>query len=101
MIVGLPTLRFKNAGLNFPRRHIVDNLAAVRKKGTGYDLPVAVGVMVLAGFLHQQASGNGIVIGELSRDGMVRHDRRVLALAVTAWANGLKRMFVSRWTWAK
>ncbi|MGE5463632.1 MAG: YifB family Mg chelatase-like AAA ATPase [Syntrophothermus sp.] len=86
----------KNAGLNFPRHRIVVNLApaAVRKEGPAYDLPIALGVMVLAGYLPQEAIENTMVVGELSLDGMVRHTRGVLPMAATARANGFKRMFV-------
>ncbi len=86
----------KNAGLNFPRHRIVVNLApaAVRKEGPAYDLPIALGIMVLAGFLPQEAIENTMVVGELSLDGMVRHTRGVLPMAATARANGFKRMFV-------
>ncbi len=43
----------KNAGLNFPRHRVVVNLApaSVRKEGPAYDLPIALGVIILAGFL--------------------------------------------------
>ena len=86
----------KNAGLNFPRHRIVVNLApaSVRKEGPAYDLPIALGVMVLAGFLPQEAIENTIVVGELSLDGVVRHTRGVLPMAATARANGFKRIFV-------
>src|SRR5512139_2023108 len=86
----------KNAGLNFPRHRIVVNLApaAVRKEGPAYDLPIALGVLVLAGFLPQDAIEETMVVGELSLDGVVRHTRGVLPMAATARANGFKRMFV-------
>ena len=107
IIVGLPDAAvqesrervqtaIKNAGLNFPRHRVVVNLApaSVRKEGPAYDLPIALGVMVLAGFLPQEAIENTIVVGELSLDGIVRHTRGVLPMAATARANGFKRMFV-------
>lgn len=86
----------KNAGLHFPRHRIVVNLApaSVRKEGPSYDLPIALGVIVLAGFLPPDKVENTIVIGELSLDGVVRHARGVLPMATTARANGFKRMFV-------
>ncbi len=86
----------KNAGLNFPRHRVVVNLApaAVRKEGPAYDLPIALGVILLAGYLPQEAVENTIVVGELSLDGMVRHTRGILPMAATAHANGFKRMFV-------
>jgi magnesium chelatase family protein len=86
----------KNAGLHFPRHHIVVNLspAAIRKEGPAYDLPIALGVIVLAGFLPHEAIEGALVIGELSLDGVVRHTRGVLPMAAAARANGFKRMFV-------
>jgi magnesium chelatase family protein len=86
----------KNAGLHFPRHRVVVNLApaAVRKEGPAYDLPIALGVMILAGYLPHEAVENTIVVGELSLDGAVRHARGVLPMAATARSNGFKRMFV-------
>jgi len=86
----------KNAGLHFPRHRVVVNLApaTIRKEGPAYDLPIALGVIVLAGFLAHDKVENIMVIGELSLDGVVRHARGVLPMAATARANGFKRMFV-------
>jgi magnesium chelatase family protein len=86
----------KNAGLNFPRHRIVVNLspASIRKEGPAYDLPIALGVMILAGYLPQEVAENTMVVGELSLDGIVRHTRGVLPMAATARANGFKRIFV-------
>jgi magnesium chelatase family protein len=86
----------KNAGLHFPRHRIVVNLspAAIRKEGPAYDLPIALGVVILAGFLPQDSIDGAMFIGELSLDGVVRHTRGVLPMAATARANGFKRIFV-------
>lgn len=86
----------KNAGLHFPRHRIVVNLspAAIRKEGPAYDLPIALGVVVLAGFLPHESIEGALVVGELSLDGVVRHTRGVLPMAAAARANGFKRMFV-------
>jgi len=86
----------KNAGLHFPRHRIVVNLApaSVRKEGPAYDLPIALGVIVLAGFLPHEAIEGTLVVGELSLDGIVRHTRGVLPMAAAARANGYQRMFV-------
>jgi magnesium chelatase family protein len=107
IIVGLPDVAVqesrervqtpvKNAGLNFPRHRVVVNLKpdAVRKAGPAYDLPIALGVMLLAGFLPQECIVGTVLVGELSLDGRVRHTRGVLPMAATARANGFKRMFV-------
>ncbi len=86
----------RNAGLDFPRKRVVVNLApaSVRKEGPAYDLPIALGVMVLAGYLPHEVVENTLVVGELSLDGLVRHTRGVLPMAACARANGFKRMFV-------
>jgi magnesium chelatase family protein len=107
IIVGLPDAAvqesrervqtaIKNAGLHFPRHRIVVNLspASIRKEGPAYDLPIALGVIILSGRLPQDVAENTLVIGELSLDGVVRHTRGVLPMAATARANGYKRMFV-------
>jgi magnesium chelatase family protein len=107
IIVGLPDAAvqesrervqtaIKNAGLHFPRHRIVVNLspASIRKEGPAYDLPIALGVIVLSGRIPQEAVENTLVIGELSLDGVVRHTRGVLPMAATARTNGYKRMFV-------
>jgi magnesium chelatase family protein len=70
----------KNAGLHFPCHRIVVNLApaTVRKEGPSYDLPIMLGVIVLASFLLHDKVENTMVIGELSLDGAVRQARGVL-----------------------
>ena len=73
----------KNAGLHFPRHRIVVNLAPaiVRKEGPAYDLPIALGVIILADYLPHDVVDNTLVIGELSLDGAVRHTRGILPMA--------------------
>src|SRR5512145_1028924 len=80
----------KNAGLHFPRHRIVVNLApaTVRKEGPAYDLPIALGVILLSGSLPAAVIEGPLVIGELSLDGVVRHARGVLPMAAAARANG-------------
>jgi magnesium chelatase family protein len=86
----------KNAGLHFPRHRIVVNLspASIRKEGPAYDLPIALGVIILSGRLPPEAVENTLVVGELSLDGVVRHTRGLLPMAATAREKGFKRMFV-------
>src|SRR6185503_1623994 len=86
----------KNAGLHFPRHRIVVNLspASIRKEGPAYDLPIALGVIMLSGHLPHETVKDTLVVGELSLDGVVRHTRGILPMAATARANGYKQMFV-------
>jgi magnesium chelatase family protein len=86
----------KNAGIEFPRKRIIVNLApaSVRKEGPAYDLPIALGVLVMMGRLPQLACEKAMVVGELSLDGSVRHSRGVLPMAVVARQQDFKRIFV-------
>ncbi|MCJ7702348.1 MAG: YifB family Mg chelatase-like AAA ATPase [Anaerolineales bacterium] len=86
----------KNAGLPFPRKRVLVNMAPadVRKEGPVYDLPIALGVLVMTGFIPHQAVEDALVIGELSLDGSVRHVRGVLPMAAIAREGGFKRFFV-------
>src|SRR5574341_831254 len=106
-IVGLPDVAVqesrervqaavRNAGFDYPRKRIVVNLApaTVRKEGPAYDLPIAVGVLVMSGRVPQEAVEASLVIGELSLDGGVRHARGVLPMAAVARQEGFKRIFV-------
>ncbi len=86
----------KNAGIEFPRKRIIVNLApaSVRKEGPAYDLPIAMGVLVMMGRLPQSACEDALVVGELSLDGSVRHSRGILPMTVVARQQGFKRIFV-------
>ena len=86
----------KNARLRYPRERIVVNLApaSVRKEGPTYDLPIAVGVLLMQALVPADSLGDALVIGELSLEGTVRHSRGVLPMAATARQQGFKRVFV-------
>lgn len=88
----------KNAGLNYPRRRLVVNLApaTVRKEGPTYDLPIAVGVLIYSGLLPPEAAQDALFVGELSLDGTVRHARGILPMAAVARQEGFKRIFVPK-----
>ncbi len=84
----------KNARLRYPRERIVVNLApaSVRKEGPTYDLPIAVGVLLMQGLIPLNCLDDALVIGELSLEGTVRHSRGVLPMAATARQNGYKQI---------
>ncbi|MBN1372455.1 MAG: ATP-binding protein, partial [Anaerolineaceae bacterium] len=86
----------KNAGLSYPRKRIVVNLApaSVRKEGPSYDLPIALGVLVMHEQVMPESVEGALVAGELSLDGSVRHTRGVLPMAALAREQGFKRIFV-------
>ncbi len=86
----------KNAGLFYPRKPITVNLApaSVHKEGPAYDLPIALGVLVLMDLIPPEMLERSLVIGELSLDGTVRHVRGVLPMAAVARQQGFSRVFV-------
>ncbi len=86
----------KNTGFEYPRKRIVVNLApaTVRKEGPAYDLPIALGVLVMSHLLPPASTEGTLVVGELSLDGSVRHARGVLPMAAVARQQGFKRIFV-------
>ncbi|MCB9553638.1 MAG: YifB family Mg chelatase-like AAA ATPase [Myxococcales bacterium] len=106
-IVGLPAgavcesrVRVKsaldNCGYGFPQRRVTVNLAPahIRKEGTAYDLPIALGILVADGKIPAEALAETVVAGELSLDGRVRPVRGVLALAASARRLGARRIIV-------
>jgi magnesium chelatase family protein len=107
IIVGLPDAAvqesrervqsaIKNANLAFPRKRVLVNLApaSVRKEGPAYDLPIALGVLVMTGALPPGSVEGALVVGELSLDGTVRHTRGILPMAAAARQQGFTRLFV-------
>ena len=88
----------KNAGYPYPRSRLTINLApaSVRKEGPSYDLPIALGILACMEMLPPQPLEEGLVVGELSLDGSVRHVRGVLPMAAAARAQGYKRIYVPK-----
>ncbi|NJC95330.1 MAG: hypothetical protein C3F07_01875 [Anaerolineales bacterium] len=69
---------FENAGLHFPHHHcIVVNLspASIRREGPAYELPIALGVIILSDRPPVDVVQDALLIGELSLGGVVRHTR--------------------------
>ncbi|MBV5316183.1 MAG: YifB family Mg chelatase-like AAA ATPase [Desulfobulbaceae bacterium] len=86
----------KNSGYDFPPRRITVNLApaAVKKEGTGYDLPIALGILAAAGILQSDLLKQTAIAGELSLDGTVRPVPGVLPMALAARQEGIHRFLV-------
>lgn len=86
----------RNTGLEYPRKRVRVNLApaTVRKEGSAYDLPIALGILIANRQLPPICLSESLVMGELSLDGSVRHIRGVLPIAAVARQEGFKRVFV-------
>ena len=76
----------RNSGYEFPSRRIVVNLAPadVRKAGTSFDLPIALGVLAAAGVITRSVVDDLLIVGELSLDGGIQAARGVLPVAASA-----------------
>jgi magnesium chelatase family protein len=87
-----------NSGYEFPSKRITVNLApaALRKIGPGFDLPLALALLVASGQLPPDGLVDCAVIGELSLTGEVRPVTGVLACAEGARRHGLARLIVPR-----
>jgi magnesium chelatase family protein len=87
---------FKNSGLALPQRKITVNLApaSLRKEGTLFDLPIAVGILYAAGQFEAKASflQETLFLGELALDGAIRSVRGTLPIAYELAKLGKKRL---------
>jgi magnesium chelatase family protein len=86
----------KNSGYEFPPRKITVNLAPadLKKEGSAYDLPIALGILAAEGTLAKERLSEYGMLGELSLDGRVKSVHGVLPLAVMAREKGLKGLVV-------
>lgn len=89
----------RTTGFGLPNRRITVNLApaGVRKSGTGFDLPIALGILAAAGLSDEGAgdAGRCLAVGELGLDGSVRPVSGVIPAALLARSRGL-RLLVPR-----
>jgi magnesium chelatase family protein len=106
-IVGLPETAVKeskerikaavnNSGYNFPDDRITINLAPanIRKHGTGFDLPIAIGILAASGVLPRKKLQQLLFLGELSLDGRVKPVCGSLSMALAARNAGHKGIVV-------
>lgn len=103
MLVGLPDTSVKESherivsaievnGLKFPRQQIVINMspADIRKEGSAYDLPLAVGILAASGSVASGKLTDYLMMGELSLDGTILPLKGALPIALMARKNGFK-----------
>ena len=86
----------RNSGFDFPHHRITVNLAPadVRKAGSSFDLPIALGLLAVSGPVTRRAVTDTVVVGELSLDGRINGIRGVLPIAIAARRLGLKRLLL-------
>jgi magnesium chelatase family protein len=85
-----------NSGYRFPDDRITVNLAPadIKKEGTGFDLPIALGILAADGILPPQALARHLVLGELSLDGRVKPVKGSLPMALAARRAGFPAIIV-------
>jgi len=106
-IVGLPDTAVKEAqqrirsalaqaGMQLPVRSITINMAPadVRKEGSAYDLPLAIGILAATEQIKCEGVGDYVMMGELSLDGGLRPISGVLPIAIQARKEGFRGMFI-------
>lgn len=86
----------KHSGHDFPHRRTIINLspADVRKEGSSFDLPMAIGVLASNEILPSESIEGVMLTGELSLDGTVLPVKGVLPMAILARSMGLRRLIV-------
>ena len=108
-IVGLPDAAVKEsyervrsalieAEYGMPRHHIVVNMspADVKKEGSAYDLPIAVGIAASSGIITAEQLSGYMLMGELALDGSVLPIKGALPMAIMARAQGFKGLIVPK-----
>jgi len=84
----------KNCGLDFPFQNITVNLAPadIKKEGSAFDLPMAIGILGTNGTLLKQDLADYLFLGELSLDGGLRPIKGALSIAVAAQQKGIHHL---------
>jgi magnesium chelatase family protein len=82
----------KTLGFSWPGKRIVINMAPadIRKEGSAYDLPLALGILAASDQLKIDKLGDFIIMGELSLDGTIQPLKGVLPIAIEARKQGFK-----------
>jgi magnesium chelatase family protein len=83
-------------GYDIPPTHISVNLAPadIRKEGSGFDLPMALGILGAYGALNKKELLDSVFVGELSLDGGIRGIRGTLPIAIETRGKKIKRLIV-------
>ena len=108
-IVGLPdnavkesrervTAAIKNSGFEFPLKKVTVNLAPadIKKEGSAFDLPIAVGILAANGIINSSSLENTIILGELSLEGLLRKVKGALPISFGSRKSGFNRIILPK-----
>ncbi|HQL71361.1 MAG TPA: magnesium chelatase domain-containing protein, partial [Bacteroidales bacterium] len=87
---------YSNNGFTWPAKKIVINMAPadVRKEGSSFDLPLAIGILAASGQIEAPAIERFVIMGELSLDGLVKPVKGALPIAINAAAEGFEYLIL-------
>ena len=87
-----------NTGFTFPLKRITVNLAPadIRKEGSAFDLPIALGILAATEQVAGERLGNLAVLGELGLEGAIRPVRGALPVALAVRAAGVEALILPR-----
>lgn len=88
----------KQNGFAMPRQKVVVNLAPadIKKEGSSYDLPIAIGILEASGQIASENLEDYIIMGELSLDGHLRPIKGALPIAIQARKQGFKKFILPK-----
>ena len=108
-LVGLPDSAVKESqqridsalrtnGYKIPGKKIVINMAPadIRKEGSAYDLPLAIGIMAASEQIKPEKASDYMIMGELSLDGGLQKIKGVLPIAIQARKEGFKGIILPK-----
>ncbi|MDD3150474.1 MAG: YifB family Mg chelatase-like AAA ATPase [Candidatus Gastranaerophilales bacterium] len=86
----------KNSGFNFPMKKVVINLspADIKKSGSGFDLPMAIGILASNGDIEAIKLEQTAFLGELSLEGNIRRINGILPTVLELKRQGVKQVFL-------
>ncbi|MBT3932682.1 MAG: YifB family Mg chelatase-like AAA ATPase [Bacteroidetes bacterium] len=88
----------KNTGYQLTRKKIIINLAPadIRKEGSAYDLPIAIGIIAASAQIKTHKLNDYILMGELSLDGLLKPIKGALPIAINARKAGFKGLILPK-----
>ena len=88
----------QNNGYRIPGKKIIINMAPadIKKEGSSYDLPLAIGILAASGQIKSNKIADYIIMGELSLDGSLHHIKGALPIAVKAREEGYKGIILPK-----
>ncbi|GAB5045808.1 YifB family Mg chelatase-like AAA ATPase [Thermodesulfovibrio sp. TK110] len=89
---------FKNTGFPFPIKQITVNLAPadLRKEGSSFDLPIAIGILSAEGHIPKEALRDFLIVGELSLEGKVRSIKGTLCIVSKLKHSEIKKIIIPK-----